>query len=62
MPKHYYAARETEYGYRWIIYHYEGLRTVIDHSSPSDAYDTKERALDGAAEFLDENNLDAEME
>lgn len=57
----YTEAKETAFGWKWIIYHYDdaGNREIIKFTS-DDVYETKESALDAAGEFEDDHNINSE--
>jgi hypothetical protein len=59
--KHYYEVTGTS-PYGWKVYHYDssGNKEVIVAKS-NRSYDSPDRAHDAACEWLEDNNLDAEM-
>lgn len=66
MSQHYYRAVQSKtMAGMWVgqVYHYDatGNRPIVVWQSPSNQT-TKNEALDDAAEYVDENNIDAEMD
>lgn len=48
----------------WKVYHYDASgnnEVVIARANPTTLYASKEQALDGACEWMEDNNINAEL-
>lgn len=59
MCKYYYDAVEAEEGYFGRVYHYENDRKVVDFKGTIVLQENK--AIDEAAEWLEDNGIEAEL-
>lgn len=60
--KHYYEATVKNKQYGWKVYHYDTTgekEIIVGRGEPK--YDTENQALDAAGEWMEENDIDAEL-
>lgn len=59
--KYYYESFATQGGFAWKVYHYDesGNKEIVDRVERG--FQSQEKALDAAGEFMEEQNIDGEL-